>query len=110
MVTSRFLGGRAFLAENWHSWVIVALALGWCSIFYLARQPQTPFAFDLPQAQTNAALPGQSSTHTSDWAVSNAWLSAYPTTLFNCGSAGRARCSNYCDQNSLVRYVECSPP
>jgi hypothetical protein len=110
MAMRNLVGGRPFLGEIWRSWLIVVLALGWCSIFYFLRQPQTPFAFDLPQAQTNAVLPGDSSAHSSAWAVSNAWLSAYPTTLVNCGSAGWARCSNYCDQNSLVRYIECNSP
>lgn len=110
MATPRLPAAKAFFVENWHSGLIVALALCWCSIFWIVRQPQTPFAFDLPQAQTNGVLPGESPTHASDWAVSNAWLSAYPTSLFNCGNAGWARCSNYCDQNSLVRYTECTSP
>ncbi|HKT16514.1 MAG TPA: hypothetical protein VJR47_00640 [Stellaceae bacterium] len=110
MAKHKRLAGKGFRGEGWHSWVIVLLAIAWCSIFYFVRQPQTPFAFDLPQAQTNALLPAQSGGSTSPWAVSNAWMSAYPTTLINCGSGGWARCSNYCDQNSLIRYTECNAP
>ncbi|MGH7035248.1 MAG: hypothetical protein ACREFL_16060 [Stellaceae bacterium] len=107
MKRRKWLGGKGFRGESWQSWAIVLLAIGWCSIFYLIRQPQTPFAFDLPQAQTNAVMPSGAAGSTSPWAVSNAWLSAYPTTLVNCGSAGPERCAKYCDRNSLTRYVEC---
>jgi hypothetical protein len=97
-------------AESRRAWIAIGLVLAWCSVFYFMRQPQAPFAFDLPQAQTNSFLPGAVPQGANPWAVSNAWLSAYPTSLINCGSAGWSRCSNYCDQNSLVRYTECSAP
>jgi len=108
--TQRIVRRRPFWREGRRSLIAIALVLGWCSIFYFLRQPQTPFAFDLPQAQTNSVLPSSEPDRSNPWAISNAWLSAYPTTLVNCGSAGWARCSNYCDQNSLIRYVKCSAP
>lgn len=108
MATRHLTSGRGFFGEIWRSWPILALAVIWCSIFYILRQPPTPFAFDLPQAQTNSRLPGDSAMHDSAWAIANGWLSAYPTTLFNCGNGGGVGCSNYCDQNSLVRYTDCN--
>ncbi len=83
---------------NWRSWVALGLTVAWCSTFYFWRQPQTPFAFDLPQAQVPMG------THV------NTLAAAYPTTIFNCGSTGMSWCANYCDRHSNIRYVECTPP
>ena len=41
----------AFRRVSWQSWASVALVFLWCAIFYLWREPQTPWAFDSAAAQ-----------------------------------------------------------
>lgn len=42
---------------TWRSWALIALVLAWCSLFYLWRQPQTPWAFDSAAAQDSGKQP-----------------------------------------------------
>ncbi|HKT18562.1 MAG TPA: hypothetical protein VJR47_11005 [Stellaceae bacterium] len=44
----------AFRRVSWQSWAAVAMVFLWCAIFYLWRQPETPWAFDSPAAQRAA--------------------------------------------------------
>jgi hypothetical protein len=90
---------NSFLGVNRTTWLIFSFAIMWCCAFYLMRQPQKPFAFDLPQAQGNFS-------HISPWSK------VYPSTIFNCGTSGMflPSCANYCDPQSRVRYVECTAP
>lgn len=84
-----------FLGANSGTWMAFGLAIAWMFAFYAMRQPQTPNAFDLPQAQVVSRQV-------------NALAVMYPSTIVNCGRAGMERCSNYCDQNARIRYIECT--
>lgn len=46
----------AFRRVSWKSWASVALVFLWCAIFYLWREPQTPWAFDSAAAQRPAPV------------------------------------------------------
>ena len=46
----------AFRRVSWQSWASVALVFLWCAIFYLWREPQTPWAFDSAAAQHAAPM------------------------------------------------------
>lgn len=86
------------LGVNWPTWIVFGFAIAWCSTFYLMRQPPSPWAFDLPQAQA----PGK---------PINVWQLMYPATVVNCGATAALRwCANYCDPQSNIRYIECATP
>lgn len=98
MTTHRLSPNSGLLGVNWPTWVVFGFAVAWCGAFYLMRQPPSPWAFDLPQAQR----PGK---------PVNVWQLMYPETVVNCGAAkGLAWCANYCDQQSQIRYIECDTP
>lgn len=42
----------AFFGTTTRTWVAIGLTVAWCAVFYLWRQPQTPWAFNSPAAQT----------------------------------------------------------
>lgn len=89
---------RSALVDTGRGFALIATALLWCSVFYFMRQPPSPWAFDLPAAQVSS--------------VNNAWALRYPSSIANCGSLGADKpwCSNFCDRESRVRYVECMMP
>ena len=96
-MTTRRLAENGVLGVNWPTWIVFGFAVAWCGAFYLMRQPPSPWAFDLPQAQV-AGKPV------------NVWQLMYPATVVNCGNAGISWCANYCDQQDRVRYIECVTP
>jgi hypothetical protein len=97
MTTRRLAENNGLLGVAWPTWIVFGFAVAWCGAFYLMRQPPSPWAFDLPQAQI-ASKP------------INVWQMMYPATVVNCGAAGFSWCANYCDQQSRIRYIECVTP
>jgi hypothetical protein len=97
MRVRKAIPARSFLAVHWGTWLAIGIAMAWCWSFYLMRQPQKPYAFDLPQAQAG-------------FSPSSPWSASYPSTIFNCGRAGTylPSCANYCDPTSRIRYVACT--
>jgi len=84
------------------TWIVVALTIGWCAALYFMRQPLSPWAFDTPAAR------GSGERATTPWS-SFPWSATYPTSIVDCGNAGPRSCSNYCDKQSRVWYVQCAP-
>lgn len=41
-----------FSLSDWRLWAGIGFVLAWCAVFYVWHQPQTPWAFDRPEAQT----------------------------------------------------------
>ena len=99
MSTRKLTAHRSALGDTWRGFALIATALLWCSVVYFMRQPPSPWAFDLPQAQV--------SSH-----INNVWGLRYPSTIANCGSLGADKpwCNNFCDRDARVRYIECSLP
>jgi len=97
MSTRKLAAHRSLLGDTWRSFAVLGTALLWCSVFYLMRQPPSPWAFDLPAAQVSSK-------------ATNIWALRYPATVVNCGTSGKPWCSNYCDRESRVRYIECVTP
>jgi hypothetical protein len=42
-----------FSLRDWRAWAAIGFLLAWCAVFYIWQQPQKPWAFDRPEAQTN---------------------------------------------------------
>src|SRR5579864_4690758 len=42
-----------FSLRDWRAWAAIGFVLAWCAVFYIWQQPQKPWAFDRPEAQTN---------------------------------------------------------
>lgn len=97
MSARKLTAHRSALGDAWRGFALILTALLWCSVFYFMRQPPSPWAFDLPAAQMSSN-------------VNNVWALRYPASVGNCGSSGMPWCSNYCDREARVRYIECSMP
>ena len=97
MATRRMTENSGLLGVNWLTWIVFGFAIAWCCAFYLMRQPPSPWAFDLPQAQVVGK-------------PINMWQLMYPATVVNCGSTEFAWCANYCDGGARIRYIECATP
>ncbi len=41
-----------FSLRDWRAWAAVGFVLAWCAAFYIWQKPQSPWAFDRPEAQT----------------------------------------------------------
>jgi len=46
-------GRSDFSLRDWRAWAAIGFLLAWCAVFYIWQQPQKPWAFDRPEAQTN---------------------------------------------------------
>jgi|SRR5215469_4227918 len=97
MTTHKLTANGGLFGVNWLTWIVFAFAFAWCFAFFLMRKPPSPWAFDLPAAQ----LPRK---------PTNAWQLLYPATIVNCGATVPAWCANYCDEQSTIRYIECTEP
>lgn len=45
-------GRSDFSLRDWRAWAAIGFVLAWCAVFYIWHQPQKPWAFDRPEAQT----------------------------------------------------------
>jgi len=97
MAMQRKFETASFMGVSRTAWLVTGFAIAWCWAFYLMREPQKPYAFDLPQAQLRQP-------------ITSPWTANYQATIFNCGRPPYylPSCSNYCDPQSRIRYVECT--